>query len=321
MIREGAYRLTLFIRLIGSLLLWCGISIILVLFILFPRDTGTFKYGDTDIMYFELNWDQYKENIKNYSEFVKEHKSLGITSREEPVEVELKHYFKKSIIILLPALFLSIVLGIWKGVLDYKFRGKFGRFFWRGTTWLGQSVPDFFLIFLVQTLLIIAMRHGFPRIDMFRDGTLSNVLFAIFFLSMYPAFVIARYTCKAMEEEEEQDYIKTARAKGVPERVVLWRHILRNSLPKLHQHFMPIVLSLLTGMFVVELLTFYEGIGTRLLFAMHIKYTIMPGEPLSIDTSAVIGYSLLLMVMLLVAQWIDQILTFVLDPKRKGLGV
>ncbi|MGV3466323.1 MAG: ABC transporter permease subunit [Heyndrickxia sp.] len=313
--------MTLFIRLFGSLLLWCCISIILVLIILIPRDTGTFRDGDTDIMYFELNWDQYKENIKNYIELVKEHNSLGITSREQPVEVELKQYFKKSILILLPALLLSIVLGIWKGVLDYKYKGKFGRFFWRSATWLGQSVPDFFLIFLVQTLLMIAMRHGLPRIDMYGDDKLSNVLLAIFFLSMYPAFVIARYTCKAMEEEEEQDYIKTARAKGVPERVVLWRHMLRNCLPKLHQHFMSIVLTLLSGMFIVELLTSYEGIGTRLMIAMHIKYSIMPGEALPIDTSAVIGFSLLLLFMLLVAQWIDQILAFILDPKRKGIRV
>ncbi|KQL53886.1 hypothetical protein AN964_10495 [Heyndrickxia shackletonii] len=310
--------LRLMIRLLGSLLLWCCISIILILIILFPRDTGTYRDDSyRDVMYYQFKWENYKENIKNYLHTVEKYKGLGKTDRDQRVETELKFYFKKSIIILFPALLLSIVMGICKGILDYKYRGKIGRFFWRGATWLGQSVPDFFLIFLVQTLLFIGMRHGLPRIDMYGDDKLSNVLLAIFFLSMYPAFVIARYTCQTMEEEEEQDYIKTARAKGVPERAVLLRHMLRNCLPKLHQHFMVIVLTLLSGMFVVELLTSYHGIGTRLITAMHIKYTIMPGESLPIDTSAVIGFSLLILVMLLIAQWVEQIISYFLDPKRR----
>jgi len=307
--------LRLIISLLGSLLLWGCISIILVLIILLPRDDEANPNGGFSGA---IKWENYKGNIKNYLHVVEKEKGLGKSNLDQPVEKEIKLYFKKSIIILLPALVLSIIMGIMKGILDYKFRGKIGRFFWRGATWLGQSVPDFFLIFLVQTLLFIGMRHGLPRIDMYGDDKLSNVLLAIFFLSMYPAFVIARYTCQAMEEENEQDYVKTARAKGVPERVVLWRHMLRNCMPKLHQHFMIIVLTLLSGMFVVELLTSYQGIGTRLIKAMQIKYTFAEGDTLPIDTHTVIGFSLLILLMLLVAQWIEQILAYLLDPKRRG---
>jgi ABC-type dipeptide/oligopeptide/nickel transport system permease component len=161
------------------------------------------------------------------------------------------------------------------------------------------------------------MRHGFPRMDMYGDDQWYNIFFPIIFLSMYPAFIIAKYTSQALEEEDEQDYIKTARAKGVPERIILWKHILRNCWPKLLQHFMPIILTLFSGMFVVEFLTLYHGIGTRLITAIRIKYSIMPGESLPIDVPAVIGFSLLLMVLLLVAQWINQILDYFLDPKRR----
>lgn len=311
--------MNLLLRLFGSLCLWVCMALILILIVLLPRDTQSHREGYLDVMSYHFTWDKYKQNISDYFEEVKTEKSLGITKYDQPVEVELSLYFKRSIVILVPALILSIFLGIGKGVFDYRHQGKMGRFFGKGSTWLGQSVPDFFLIFLVQTILSIAMRHGLPRMDMYGDDEWYNIFFPIFFLSMYPAFVIARYTSQALEEEDEQDYIKTAKAKGVPDRIILWKHILRNAMPKLLQHFMPIVLTLFSGMFVVEFLSLYHGIGSRLITAIHIRYSIMPGEPLTIDVPAVIGFSLLIMVMLLIAQWMNQIFEFLLDPKRRGI--
>jgi oligopeptide transport system permease protein len=307
----------LIVRLLSSLLLWVCMAVIIVLIVLLPRDTQSNSVHMKEVLFYHFTWDNYKQNITHYLVDVKTHKSLGTTAFKEPVEIELSLYFKRSIIILLPALFLSIIIGIYKGVFDYRYKNKLGRFFGKGATWLGQSVPDFFLIFLVQTVLSIAMRHGLPRMDMYGDDQWYNIFFPIIFLSMYPAFVIAKYTSQALEEEDEQDYIQTARAKGIPERVILWKHILRNCWPKLLQHFMTIVLTLFSGMFIVEFLTFYHGIGTRLITALHIKYSIFPGESLPIDIPAVIGFSLLFMVLFLVAQWINQILTYFLVPKRK----
>ncbi|MDP4084302.1 MAG: ABC transporter permease [Bacillota bacterium] len=309
--------MNLFFRLLGSLCLWICMALIIILIVLLPRDTVSHRVGDLDVMSYHFTWNQYQKNITNYFEEVKTKKSLGTTNFDEPVEVELLLYFKRSIIILIPALFLSIFIGINKGIFDYRHQTKFGRFFGKGTTWLGQSVPDFFLIFLVQTFLSVAMRHGLPRMDMYGDDRWYNIFFPIIFLSMYPAFIIARYTSQALDTEDEQDYIKTEKAKGVPDRMVLLKHTLRNCWPKLLQHFMHIVLTLFSGMFVVEFLTLYHGIGSRLITAIHIRYSIMPGEPLPIDVPAVIGFSLLVMVLLLIAQWISQILDYFLDPLKR----
>lgn len=311
--------MNLFLRLLSSLLLWVCMATIVILIVLLPRDTVSHRVGVKDIMSYHFTWKNYEKNIDDYFEEVKTKKSLGTTKFDQPVESELLFYFKRSIIVLLPAMVLSIFFGICKGVFDYRFQAhKLGQFFGRGSTWMGQAVPDFFLIFLFQTFLSLAMNHGFPKIHMFGNDVWYSFFFPIIFLSMYPAFVIARYTFQALEEEDEMDYIKTAKAKGVPDRVVLWKHILGNCYPKLLQHFMPIILMLFSGMFVVEFLTLYHGIGWRLITAIHIRYSIMAGEPLPIDAPAVIGFSLLLMVLLLLAQWINQILNYVLNPKRGG---
>lgn len=309
--------MNLFIRLFGSLCLWICMAFILILIVLLPRDTVSHLEGTMDVMSYHFTWNKYEDNITHYFDEVITKKSLGTTLYDEPVEVELSLYFKRSIVILIPAMFLSIFIGINKGIYDYQHQSKIGRFFGKGATWLGQSVPDFFLIFLVQTLISTAMRHGLPRMDMYGDDKWYNVFFPIIFLSMYPACIISRYTSQALEEEDEQDYIKTAKAKGVPDRIVLMQHTLRNAYPKLLQHFMPIILTLFSGMFVVEFLTLYHGIGSRLITAIHIRYSIMPGQSLSIDVPAVIGFSLLLMVLLLIAQWTSQILNYYLDPVKR----
>ncbi|MDQ6595304.1 ABC transporter permease [Bacillus salipaludis] len=306
------------LRLFGSLLLWGCMAIILILVILLPRETESHRVGVKDVMSYHFTWDGYKQNIYDYVEGVKTKKSLGTTVFNQPVETELLLYFKRSIAILLPAFLLSIMIGIYKGVFDYRFQNnKIGRLFGRGSTWLGQAVPDFFLIFLFQALLSLAISHSLlPRVDLYGNDKWYSIFLPILFLSMYPAFIIAKYTFQALEEEDEKDYIKTAKAKGVPDRVILWRHILKNCYPKLLQHFMPIVLILFSGMFVVEFLTLYHGIGYRLIAAIHIKNKFMAGEAFPIDVPAVIGFSLLIMVLLLFAQWIHQLLEFFLNPKR-----
>lgn len=311
--------MNLFLRLMGSLVLWGLMAIVIILIVLLPRETESHRVGVVDVMSYNFTWEKYKHNIYDYIEEVKAEKSLGTTVFEEPVETELLLYFKRSIVVLLPAIFLSIIMGIYKGVFDYRFQNHIiGRFLGRGTTWLGQAVPDFFLIFLIQALLSLAMRHGLPRLDLYGNDEWYSIIFPITFLSMYPGFVIAKYTFQALNEEDKLDYIKTAKAKGVPDQVVLWKHILRNCYPKLLQHFMPIILMLFSGMFVVELLTMYHGIGYRLITAIQIKNIIFAGEALPIDVPAVIGFSLLIMVLLLFAQWINQILEYFLNPQRGG---
>lgn len=308
----------LFLRLFGSLILWACMAIILVLVVLLPRETESHRVGVKDVMSYHFTWDGYKQNIYDYVKEVKTKKSLGTTVFNQPVETELLLYFKRSIAILLPAMLLSIMIGIYKGVFDYQFQNnKIGRLFGRGSTWLGQAVPDFFLIFLFQTLLSLAISHSLlPRVDLYGNDKWYSIFLPILFLSMYPAFIIAKYTYQALDEEDEKDYIKTAKAKGVPDRVILWRHILKNCYPKLLQHFMPVILTLFSGMFIVEFLTSYHGIGYRLIAAIHIKSKFFAGEAFPIDVPAVIGFSLLIMALLLFAQWTQQLLEFFLNPKK-----
>ncbi|WP_409304301.1 ABC transporter permease subunit [Peribacillus sp. SCS-155] len=307
-------------KLVGSLLLWVTVAAVLVLLVLLPRDTQSHRDGYKDIMSYKFTWTAYKENIVNYWEGVKEHKSLGITRYELPVEEELVHFGWRSAKILIPALFLSVLAGVYKGMFDYRRQTGLWRFFGKRMTWLGQAVPEFILIIFIQTIVFEAGKRGFLEIDIYGDEKLENLFLPILFLSMYPAAIIARYTAAALEEEDSQDYIKTARSKGIGEKAVLWHHAMRNSWPKLLQQSMPIFMTLLSGMFIVEFMSIYNGIGYRLVVALQLKGVISPGQSLPIETPAVIGFSLLFMALLLIVQWIVAILEYVLVPVKRGDG-
>lgn len=108
--------MNLLLRLLSSLLLWVFMGIILILIVLLPRETESHRVGTVDVMSYHFTWDQYMDNVIAYLEEVKTKKSLGTTVFEQPVETELSLYFKRSIVLLLPAMLLSIIIGIYKGV-------------------------------------------------------------------------------------------------------------------------------------------------------------------------------------------------------------
>jgi len=308
----------LLLRLATSLLLWIIMMVILVLIILLPRDMEVKRIGVKDHMSYHFTWSGYKENIQQYLADVKENKTLGTSVAHQPVEWELAHYGKRSIAILVPALIISFLIGILKGVFDYRRNRGLWKVLGEGTTWLGQSIPDFFIIIILELIISLTIHRMFPHLQLYGIEHWYNIFLPILFLSMYPAAVIANYTTQALKEEDDQDYIRTARAKGLPETIILWKHVLRNCWSKILIHFMPIILTLLSSMVIVEYMTLYRGMGTRLMEAIKIKDTIASTDTiLPIETPTVIGFSLEFMIILLLAQWVSQVIKHFLIPVRK----
>ncbi|WML48576.1 ABC transporter permease subunit [Neobacillus sp. PS3-34] len=306
------------LRLISSFVLWIIMAVVIILIVLLPRDMQSHRVGMEDVMSYHFTWSGYKHNIVDYFENVKKEKSLGKTVANEPVEWELVHYGFRSIVIIVPALFLSIVIGIYKGIFDYRRNRGLWKILGEGTTWIGQSVPDFFIILIIETIISLTIHRVYPHLQLYGYAHWYNIFLPIIFLSFYPASVIAGFTTQALKEEDEKDYILTARAKGLSEKIVLRSHILRNCVPKLLHHFMPITLTLLSSMFLVEMLTLYRAMGSRLMEAVKMKETISSAaKSMPIDTSAAICFSLAFMLLLLITQWISLALKYYLVPASK----
>jgi peptide/nickel transport system permease protein len=140
----------------------------------------------------------------------------------------------------------------------------------RRTTWVdtasmvvalsGLSIPVFWLALLLMYVLSIQLGLLPPS----GYGEWRNIVMPAIALGAAPAAVIARITRSAILEVIGSDYVTTARAKGLTERVVIWRHTLRNALVPVVTILGLQIGSLLSGAVVTETIFNWPGVGRLL---------------------------------------------------------
>jgi ABC-type dipeptide/oligopeptide/nickel transport system permease component len=125
-------------------------------------------------------------------------------------------------------------------------------------------------------------------------------------LGLGPMAYFARLTRGTMLETMQQDYIRTARAKGLRWRRVVTLHVLRNSLIPVITAAGPILGFLITGSFVIEQIFAIPGIGRYYITAVTAR-----------DYSVVMGLTVMLSIIVIVANMVVDILYGVLDPRTR----
>lgn len=124
-------------------------------------------------------------------------------------------------------------------------------------TTLGISIPSFILAALLQYSLAIY----FPLFPLARWGSPFHTILPSLALSVTPMTFIARLTRTNLLEVLQTDYIKLARAKGLPLKHWLWRHALRNALLPILSYLGPLLANILVGSFVIEKIFSIPGLG------------------------------------------------------------
>jgi len=161
------------------------------------------------------------------------------------------------------ALIFSVLFGVPLGVLSAVRQNTALDYVLRVISLSGLSLPSFWL----GLLILMAFVHWFGWIPIYKSST-GNIWEDIALLSIPAAAVgfrssalVMRLTRSSMLEVLRQDYIRTARAKGLPERVVILRHALRNSLIPVVTVFATILPVLIGGSVIVELIFDIPGMG------------------------------------------------------------
>jgi peptide/nickel transport system permease protein len=156
---------------------------------------------------------------------------------------------------------IAVLLAIPSGVLAAMTRGKWTDRAVMGLAVLGQSVPTFWLGMMM--ILLLAVR--FPLLPVSGRGTLAHLVMPAVALAFWLTALLARITRSEMLEVLGEDFIRTARAKGLPEVLVCARHALRNAL-------LPVVTviglqigGLLGGAVITETVFAWPGVGTLIL--------------------------------------------------------
>ena len=154
-------------------------------------------------------------------------------------------------------LFVAFAIGIPLGIVAAVRRGGATDFVSRLLALFGQAVPNFWLGLML--ILFIALNIGWLPTGG-RGGFQSIILPAIT-LGSFPAAAVMRFTRSAMLDTLQQDYIRTARAKGLSERAVLFKHALRNSMLAVVTLLGLQVGNILSGAIIVETVFAWPGLG------------------------------------------------------------
>jgi oligopeptide transport system permease protein len=127
------------------------------------------------------------------------------------------------------------------------------------------SIPNFVLGIFLMIIFSVEL-HWLPTGGW---GSIRQIIMPAFALAALPAAYMARISRASMLEVVKQDYIRTARSKGLAERIILIRHILRNALIPVVTVAGPELAALVTGSFIIENLFSIPGIGR--LFVLGIQ--------------------------------------------------
>ena len=172
------------------------------------------------------------------------------------------------------ALILSLAIGIPAGVISALKRGKWPDHLAMILATLGVTVPGFVIAALM--VYVFAWQLGWVTVG-FWDGMNTAFLPAVT-LALYPAAFISRLVRSGMLEVLNQDYIRTARAKGLSEGTVIYLHALKNAVIPVITYLGPLMAGIVTGSFVIEQVYGVPGLGTFFVTSINNRdYTTIMG--------------------------------------------
>lgn len=191
------------------------------------------------------------------------------------VGTEIGERFMPTLLLTLVAMIWSTLAGLVIGVWSAVRRGRFADHAGMVLAISGVSFPAFWLGLLLIDLF--SVRLGWLPTGGY--GSWQHFVLPSFTLGVAVAAVMARFTRSAFVEIAAEDYVRTARAKGVPERLVVWKHTLRNAL-------IPVITMtglqfgfLLGGSIVVETVFSWPGLGRLLIDSVSYRdYPVIQAE-------------------------------------------
>lgn len=157
----------------------------------------------------------------------------------------------------LQALVLGVIVGIPIGIIAALKQNTWVDYLGVGFSVGGYSVPSFVLAILLILVFSVTL-HLLPTNGW--NGPINWIMPTVA-LATGPAAILARYTRSSILDVVRQDYVRTARAKGIVERLVVVRHMLPNALIPVVTVIGPLAAALVTGSFIIETVFQVPGIG------------------------------------------------------------
>jgi peptide/nickel transport system permease protein len=197
----------------------------------------------------------------------------------------------------LMALVLSTAIAIPVGIFSAERRGRASDALTMGVAQLGVAIPNFWfaliLIYVFAVWLRAVPAGGFPGWSAGIWPATKALILPAVALALPQAAILARVTRSALLEVLNEDYIRTARAKGMPRRAVLWRHALRNAMIPVLTILGLQFAFLLAGTIIIENVFYLPGLGRLVFQAITQRDLIVVESVVMLLVAAVIAVNIL----------------------------
>lgn len=200
------------------------------------------------------------------------------------------------------SILLIVVVGIPMGVIAALKQGKFLDKLMVFLAILGVTIPSFVL----ATLMIYTFGTKLGWLPTSRWTSWKSMIMPVISLSVSSIAYITRLTRSSMLEVINSDYIRTARAKGLSETVVVFKHALKNALIPVITYIGPMAAAILTGSFVVEKVFAIPGMGRMFVESITNR-----------DYTVIMGVTIFYAVILVVVTFITDLVYGFVDPRIK----
>ena len=220
--------------------------------------------------------------------------------QDTPVSTIIMQGLGKTVILGLLALAVILAVAIPLGVIAALRQNRMADYVSLLIATGGASVPNFVLAILLVILFSVKL-HMIPTQGW---GTPKQAILPVITLAFTPMAFLTRITRSSMLDALNQEYVQTARAKGLHERSVVIRHMLRNALIPVATVAGPLTAGLLTGSFIIENVFSIPGIGRLYLEAIQQR-----------DYPVIMATTLIYAVILMLANLLVDVLYGVIDPR------
>lgn len=322
----------------GLLVMLGVITLIFVLFNLLPGDPARMMLGQNadresiEILHKELGLDkpvyvQYFNYLNDLSPigFDKDG-SFGFKTPDlrrsyqsgRSVSSILADSFPNTILLAVVSIAFAFVVGVSLGALTAIYSDTWFEKFVLVITSLGMSLPSFFAAILIAWFFAfiladytgLSMFGSLYSVDDFGNGEyidLKNLILPALTLGIRPLAVICELTKSTMKEVLQQDYIRTAKAKGLSKFQIITKHALRNTLNPVVSSISGWFASLIAGTVFVEYIFDWKGVGVVIVDSLE-KY----------DFPVLMGSLIVICVMLIIINILTDITYAALDPRIKN---
>ncbi|AOZ92875.1 ABC transporter permease [Paenibacillus crassostreae] len=233
---------------------------------------------------------------------------------KKPVTKVINTYVWNSVIIAFTSLVLSWIIAIFAGVFSAKFQHSFLDKIITLLIFISMSLPSFFIGLLL--ILIVSLNLGITPVGGMTTAGLGatgweyimdvahHMLLPTLVLTMISTGSLTRYFRSSMLEVIRQDYIRTARAKGLKERTVIFKHALRNAMIPAITLLGFELPALFGGAIILEKVFIWPGIGQIYLGSISMR-----------DYPFMLGFTIFLAALTLLGNLLSDVLYGVADPR------